>query len=174
MTQKWLWIHHPPHTTITKTQYQQYLSCYWPDFDHTKKVGFCPSKICTGNIVPHQQYLSGYQPNFDWTLKICFWDNLYQMLGNICPGIICPYRTVLVNRQLLARTVLVKKELLTGTVSVNKKLLTRTVPVNKELLTGRVPVNNLFLFFSSSQFRNFQKIFKLRTFGQQLTPSENI
>ena len=29
--------HHPP----TQTQYQQYLSCYWPDFDETLKVGSC-------------------------------------------------------------------------------------------------------------------------------------
>ena len=27
--------HHPP---TTQTQYQQYLSCYWPDFDETLKV----------------------------------------------------------------------------------------------------------------------------------------
>ena len=28
----------PPHPT-TETQYQQYLSCYCPDFDKTLKVG---------------------------------------------------------------------------------------------------------------------------------------
>ena len=39
-TRKWLYTtthhhHHPP----TQTQSQQYLSCYWPDFDETLKVG---------------------------------------------------------------------------------------------------------------------------------------
>ena len=31
---------HPPHPT-TETQCQQYLSCYWPDFAETLKVGSC-------------------------------------------------------------------------------------------------------------------------------------
>ena len=30
----------PPHPT-TETQCQQYLNCYWPDFDETLKVGSC-------------------------------------------------------------------------------------------------------------------------------------
>ena len=30
----------PPHHP-TQTQRQQYLSCYWPDFDETLKVGSC-------------------------------------------------------------------------------------------------------------------------------------
>ena len=37
LTIKWHHHHHHP----TETQYQQYLSCYWPDFHETLKVGFC-------------------------------------------------------------------------------------------------------------------------------------
>ena len=31
----------PPTQPTTQTQHQQYLSCYWPDFDETLKVGSC-------------------------------------------------------------------------------------------------------------------------------------
>ena len=36
-TRKWLCT--PPPPPPTQTQCQQYLSCYWPDFDQTLKVG---------------------------------------------------------------------------------------------------------------------------------------
>ena len=39
-TRKWLYNHHHHHPPTTQTQSQQYLSCYWPDFDETLKVGF--------------------------------------------------------------------------------------------------------------------------------------
>ena len=45
-TQGWVWQHNDcanhtaPHPT-TQTQHQLYLSCYWPDFDETLKVGSC-------------------------------------------------------------------------------------------------------------------------------------
>ena len=38
-TRKWLYNHH--HHPPTQTQCQQYLSCDWPDFDETLKVGSC-------------------------------------------------------------------------------------------------------------------------------------
>ena len=42
------WVRHendfayptPPTTHPTQTQYQQYLSCYWPYFNQTLKLGF--------------------------------------------------------------------------------------------------------------------------------------
>jgi len=63
--------HHPPPPPITTTQTlrQQYLSCYWPDFDQTLNKGswehkqqiltdISPGNICLGDIFPYQQYLS--------------------------------------------------------------------------------------------------------------------
>ena len=32
-------IHHHPPPPTTQTQCQQYLSCYWPDFNQTLKLG---------------------------------------------------------------------------------------------------------------------------------------
>ena len=55
--------------------YQEYLSCYWPNFDETLKVGswehldsnchsdLCLGNICPGDICPYQEYLSCYWPN---------------------------------------------------------------------------------------------------------------
>ena len=40
----WVWPENDfahPTTHPTETQYQQYLSCYWPDFDETLKVASC-------------------------------------------------------------------------------------------------------------------------------------
>ena len=61
----------------TQTQYQQYLSCYWPDFDETLKVGSWEhlEQIQTGRvpfvpvICPYQEYLNYYWHNLDQILK---------------------------------------------------------------------------------------------------------
>ena len=64
----------PLPTTATQTQCQQYLSCYWPNFDETLKVSSwehlehiydsqhdnCQDNICPGNICPYQKYLRCY------------------------------------------------------------------------------------------------------------------
>ena len=85
-TRKWLYNHHPsPTHPPTQTQSQQYLSCYWPDFDETLKVGswehleqiptvsdICPGNICPGNICPYQEYLSWYLLDFDQTFLTQF------------------------------------------------------------------------------------------------------
>ena len=88
LTRKWLCI---PHPTTTETQYQQYLSCYWPDFNETLKVGSCEHleqiptvDICAGNIYPvyiytYQEYLSCCWPDFDETLKVGSWEHLEQI-----------------------------------------------------------------------------------------------
>ena len=84
--------------------YQEYLSCYWPDFDQTLKVGswdyleqistiavtffqatLVQATFGPGNICPYQEYLSCYWPIFDQTLKVGSWDADYHM--DICPGI---------------------------------------------------------------------------------------
>ena len=66
--------------------YQEYLSCYWPDFDETLQVGswehhgdICPRNICPGDICTYQEYLSCYWPDFDQTLKVGSWDYLEQI-----------------------------------------------------------------------------------------------
>ena len=105
LTIKWLC------TPTTETQCQQYLSCYWPDFDETLKVGRflwtfrtdsnCQGDICSRNICPHdtcpyQEYLSCYWWNFKCSfLEISRTDSNYQVdicLGKICPWDICPYQ----------------------------------------------------------------------------------
>ena len=64
---------------------QEYLSCYWLNFNQTLKVGSffkgrnfygdnCPGNRGPGVICPYQQYLSCYWPDFDKT----FWT---QFLG---------------------------------------------------------------------------------------------
>ena len=74
--------------------YQNYLSCYWPDFDQTLKVDsldnlgtdsnchgdICPGNICPGDICPYQEYLSCYWPDFDQNLKVGSLDHFLQML----------------------------------------------------------------------------------------------
>ena len=119
-TRKWLCKPHPtppPHPP-TQTQCQQYLCCYWPDFDQTLKIsafllsqpqlndnltstvvgGWTWKWLCTP---PHptpptqtqcQQYLSCYWPDFDQTLGRFlrpFWTD-FNCQCNLCPGYICP------------------------------------------------------------------------------------
>ena len=60
LTGKWLCTPLPTPTTITynpppQTQCQQYLSCYWPDFDQTLKVGFLGSTTTTATQQQQQQ-----------------------------------------------------------------------------------------------------------------------
>ena len=71
--------------------YQEYLSCYWPDFDKILKVAsweyleqtshsdICLSNICPGDNCPYQQNLSFYWPDFDGTLKVAYWEHLEQI-----------------------------------------------------------------------------------------------
>ena len=66
-------LHHPTHQT--GTLHQQYLSCYWPDFDQTLKVGFLDQQ-------QQQQHNNNnndkFSSNFDQTLKVVFWDQQQQ------------------------------------------------------------------------------------------------
>ena len=58
--------------------YQEYLSCYWPDFDQTLKEetdfnyhgDICPGDIFPGDICPYQEYLGCCWPDFNQTLKV--------------------------------------------------------------------------------------------------------
>ena len=67
----WVWVT----PCDTKTRYQQYLSCYWTDLDHTSKVGFLdhrqPKQWQQQEQYPHhqQQHFIYYWDNFDKTLK---------------------------------------------------------------------------------------------------------
>ena len=36
----WKWLNRPHHPPTRQTQCKLYLSCYWPDFHKTSKVGF--------------------------------------------------------------------------------------------------------------------------------------
>ena len=85
------------HVVVSKDifPYQEYLSCYWPDFDETLNVGswehlewiptvtltfvICPDNICPGGICPYQEYLSCYWLDFDETLKVGSWEHLEQI-----------------------------------------------------------------------------------------------
>ena len=92
--------------------YQKYLSCDWPDFDETLKVGSWEhlEQIPTVTVTFSRQhlfwghlYISGISQLlltwFWWNFKGSFLepsltDSNYQVdicLGNICPGNICPY-----------------------------------------------------------------------------------
>ena len=77
----WKWLYTTTHQNHIYTQCQQFLSCYWPDFDETLKVGSChgdiyPDNICLGNICPYQEYLSCYWPDFHETLKVASWNHI--------------------------------------------------------------------------------------------------
>ena len=97
----------PPHPT--ETQCQQYLSCYWPNFDETSYVGSWEHL---------KQWHLSWQHLSRWHLSISgisqltqFWWNFNgSFLGisrtdsdshsdicpsNICPGYICPYQEYL-------------------------------------------------------------------------------
>ena len=84
----------PPHPTPpTQTQCQQYLSCYWPDFDETLKVGswehleqtltvtvtFVPATFVLGTFVHIRNISAVNWPNFDETLKVTSWEHLKQI-----------------------------------------------------------------------------------------------
>ena len=64
-------------------QYQEYLSCYWPDLDETLKEGSwdhfpqmptvtvtCPGSICPGDICPYQEYLGCLLHRTFWTQSL--------------------------------------------------------------------------------------------------------
>ena len=93
--------------------YQEYLSCYWPDFDETLKICFlstsrtdsnCQGDICLGISGISQMLLTRFWWNFKGrflgtsrTDSYCH-GNICQ--GNICPGDICPYQEFLSSYQL--------------------------------------------------------------------------
>ena len=105
LTIKWLCTT-PPHPTTTETQCQQYLSCYWPDFDETLKVGSCehleqiPTIRVTfvqATFVLRHLSISGIS---QLLLTRFWWNFTGRFLGTswtdsnchsgICPGNICP------------------------------------------------------------------------------------
>ena len=85
--------------------YQEYLSCYLPNFDPTLNVGFwnhlqqMPTVTVTfvqatfikatfvlATFVHNQEYLSCYWPNFDQTSKVDCWDHL-----EMIPTVMAPF-----------------------------------------------------------------------------------
>ena len=68
-TQDWVWHENDfAHPTTTETQCQQYLSCYWLDFDETLKVGSWEhlEQIPTVIVTSVQASVNEYQINFYW------------------------------------------------------------------------------------------------------------
>ena len=69
----WKWLYNSPTPPPIQTQYQHYLSCYWPDSYQTLKIVFLGQSLDAnfqGDISPYQQYLSYYCPDCDqnfWT-----------------------------------------------------------------------------------------------------------
>ena len=78
-------------TTTTETQCQQYLICYWPDFDKTLKVGsWTHLEQILSRWHLSRQHLSWqqlsilgifqlYWPNLDQILKVGSWEHLDQI-----------------------------------------------------------------------------------------------
>ena len=75
----------PPqtHPTTAKTQCQQVLTRFWPNFKgRLLGTSRTDSKyhvyICPGDICPYQEYLSCYWPDFDENLKVASWEHWEQ------------------------------------------------------------------------------------------------
>ena len=88
------WTPTHPHVKVPpQRQCQQYISCYWNDFDQTFKIGLGPSwtdfncynDICSGNIYPgdicpYQEYLSWNWPDYRNLSFILYKHELFQIV----------------------------------------------------------------------------------------------
>ena len=57
--------HHPP----TQTQCQQYLSCYWPDFDETLNIGSWEHLEQILNPILNLNTKPNIEPNIEQTIE---------------------------------------------------------------------------------------------------------